>query len=370
MPEKVEKGGGRFIRHYSLKEEHDAYDPDSEDEEALHEHYTLTAPNGLVSVRVDKFLVNTLPQTSRSRLKNASTTGAISVNGQSVKVSYKVKPGDVVRLMLPFPPVPVIEAEPIPLDIRYEDQTLLIVYKPASMVVHPAIGHRTGTLVQGLMYYLQNLPKGSGTQEDPRPGLIHRIDKETTGILVIAKTEYAMAHLSKQFFDRTTDRLYEALVWGDVKEEEGRIEAHIGRNVKNRKIFQAFPDGSTGRSAVTHYRVLERFGVATLVQCKLETGRTHQIRVHMKHIGHPLMGDYDYGGDRIVVGPNHQRYQQMMTNCLGLLPGQALHAKTLSLTHPDTGERMDFSADMPENLAAILEKLRRWRDGRDASVEW
>lgn len=367
MPEQVEKGNGRFIRHYSLQEEHEAFDP-SEEEDALYEHYTLTAADGQKGMRVDKFLCNLLPQTSRSRIKHASQAGSISANGQPVKVSYKVKPGDVVRLMLPFPPVPVIAAEPIPLDIRYEDDELMIVCKPASMVVHPAIGHRTGTLVQGLMWYFQHLPAGSSTKEQPRPGLVHRIDKETTGILAIAKTEFSMAHISKQFYDRSTDRLYHALAWGDVREDSGRIEAHIGRNLKNRKIFQAFPDGSQGREAVTNYTVLERFGVVTLVQCKLETGRTHQIRVHMKHLGHPLLGDYEYGGDTIVLGPPHKKYQQMMRNCLALLPGQALHAKTLSLTHPISGERMHFDAEWPENMRLIVEKLRRWRDAGEGDV--
>ncbi len=363
MAEQVEKGP-RIIRHRSSQEEYEAYDHLSDEEDSLFEHYTLTAPAGLNPIRVDKFLSNTLPQTSRSRIKNASQTGSITVNQEAVRVSYKVKPGDVVRLMLPFPPVPTIKAEPIPLDIRYEDDSLLMVYKPASMVVHPAIGHRTGTLVQGLMWHFDQLPTGSSTTEHPRPGLVHRIDKETTGLLVIAKTEFAMAHLSKQFYDRTTDRLYHALVWGNVKEDQGRIEAHIGRNLKNRKIFQAFPGGEEGKHAATNYRVLERFGVATLVECKLETGRTHQIRVHMKHLGHPLMGDYEYGGDQILAGPSHKKYQQTMANCLALFPGQALHAKTLTLNHPVSGQRMDFDCELPAHFVEALERIRAWASAK------
>ena len=361
MAGRRDKQTSNFIRHNSNQEDYHAFDR-SEDEESLFEHYTLVVTEGQKALRVDKFLNNQLPQTSRSRIKNASITGAISVNDQKVKVSYKVKPGDVVRLMLPFPPVPVIESEEMDLDIRYEDDSFLIVYKPASMVVHPAVGHRKGTLVQGLMHYFDNLPAGSGTAEQPRPGLVHRIDKETTGILVIAKTEYAMAHLSKQFFDRTSDRRYLALAWGDLAEDSGTVVAHIGRNQKNRKIFQAYPDGSVGKDAVTHYKVVERFGVATLVECKLETGRTHQIRVHMQSIGHSLIGDYEYGGNRIVYGPKHKKYQQMMTNILSMFPGQALHARTLSLDHPVTKERMDFDSELPPYFEEVLEKLRRWRD--------
>ncbi len=361
MAGRREKKIPTFIRHNSSQEDYRAFEK-SEEDESLFEHYTLHVSEGQKTLRVDKFLNNQLPQTSRSRIKNASMTGSISVNGKRVKVSYKVKPGDEVKLMLPFPPVPVIEAEKMELDIRYDDDSFLIVNKPASMVVHPAIGHRTGTLVQGLMYHLEHLPKGSGTQKQPRPGLVHRIDKETTGILVIAKTEFAMAHLSKQFYDRTSDRRYLALAWGDVAEDAGTVVAHVGRNRKNRKIFQAYPDGSVGKSAVTHYSVVERFGVATLIACKLETGRTHQIRVHMQHVGHPLVGDHEYGGDRIVSGPKHKKYQQMMTNILGLFPGQALHAKTLSLDHPQSGERMDFEAELPAYFEEALQKLRRWRD--------
>lgn len=364
MPESIEKADGRFVKHFSTREEREQFDPEQEDEEALFDHYTLTVSSGQKPTRVDKYLSNLLPMTSRSRIKNASITGSIKVNDQEVKVSYKVRPGDVVKLMLPFPPNPKIGPEEIPLDIRYEDEAFLIVHKPPGMVMHPAVGHRTGTLVHGLLWHFDHLPAGSSSRETPRPGLVHRIDKDTTGIVVVAKTEFAMAHLSKQFFDRTSDRRYIALVWGDLAEDQGTVIANIGRNPKNRKSYFAFPEGSPeGKHAVTHYTVLERFGMATLVQCKLETGRTHQIRVHMKYIGHPLFGDTEYGGDKILKGDYGKKYQQMMRNCLQICPRQALHAKSLSVTHPDSGERMHFDSELPEDIATVIDKLRRWREG-------
>lgn len=346
-----------FKRHYSSKEEFDNFDRGDDN---LHEHYTLVVQKGQKPMRVDKFLTNQLPFTTRSKIKNASQTGSISVNEQTVKVSYKIKPGDVVRLMLPYPPVPKLEPENIPLDIRYEDESFLIIHKPPHMVCHPSFGHRTGTLVHGLIYYLANLPISPKEKEHTRPGLVHRLDRDTSGLMVIAKSEYAMAHLSKQFFDRTSARTYQALVWGDVKEDAGTIEAHIGRHPKSRKLWFAFPDGSQGKHAVTHYKVLERFGVATLVECKLETGRTHQIRVHMTYLGHKLFMDKEYGGDKILKGPQTKKYQQFIRNCFELLPRQGLHAKTLSVDHPLTKERMDFVSELPEDMASAVEKLRHW----------
>ena len=347
-----------FIKHYASGDERDRMESE---EDALFDHYTLIAQKGQKPIRVDKFLANQLPLTSRSRIKNASQTGSITVNGQQVKVSYKVKPGDTVKLMLPYPPVPKLEAEPIELDIRYEDDEMILVNKPPGMVCHPSLGHRSGTLVHGLLWHFQHLPSPSQKQPHPRPGLVHRIDKDTTGLLVIAKTEYAMAHLSKQFFDRTTDRLYQAIVWGDIRGgDSGTIVAHVGRHPKNRKIFYAFPDGSQGKHAVTHYKVLERYGVATLVECKLETGRTHQIRVHMKYLGHTLFNDSDYGGDKILKGPNTQKYRQFLKNCLEILPRQALHARTLSLNHPVSGERMHFECELPDDMSGAIEKLRNY----------
>jgi 23S rRNA pseudouridine1911/1915/1917 synthase len=261
--------------------------------------------------------------------------------------------------MLPYPPPPELEPEDIPLDIRYEDEHLMILYKPAGMVCHPSLGHRTGTLVHALLWHFKNLPMRYDGPE-PRPGLVHRIDKDTTGIIAIAKSEFAMAHLSRQFFDRTPDREYQAIVWGDVKEDRGTIDTYITRNPSDRKFYLAVPegDGDQGKHAITHYEVLERFGVATLVRCKLETGRTHQIRVHMKYIGHTLFGDKDYGGDKILKGPNTQKYRQFMQNCLDILPRQGLHARTLAITHPVTGERLSFESDLPDDMVSLLQRLR------------
>ncbi|GAB4422010.1 MAG: RluA family pseudouridine synthase [Bacteroidia bacterium] len=352
----------KFIRHYSDSEAYHNRDEREEgDEDNLFDHYTLLVDKGQKPLRIDVFLANLIPFTTRSKIKNASQTGSISVNGQPVKLSYKVKPGDEVKIMMPYPPVPELTPEPIPLDIRYEDTDLLIIHKAAGMVCHPAFGHRTGTLVHGLLWHFEHLPPPTGAAEYPRPGLVHRLDKDTTGIMVVAKTEYAMAHLSKQFFDRTSDRSYTALVWGDVAGDSGTVVAHIGRHPSNRKIFYAYPDGSEGKHAVTHYEVIERFGVLTLVRCKLETGRTHQIRVHMKHIGHALFGDTEYGGDKVLRGPNSRSYQQMIHNCQELLPRQALHARTLTITHPATGERLAFDSELPADMQAVLDKLRAWR---------
>lgn len=351
------KTSDAFKRHYSEPGE---YERQESEDDNLFEHYTLRVQSRQKPLRVDKFLSNLLPFTTRSRIKNASQTGSISVNDVEVKVSYKVKPGDVVKLMLPYPPVPKLEPENIPLDIRYEDDSFLIVHKPPHMVCHPGFGHRSGTLVHGLLYYLENLPHAPTEKEHIRPGLVHRLDRDTSGIMVIAKTEYAMAHLSKQFFDRSSERSYQALVWGDVVEDEGTIDAHIGRHPKNRKIYFAHPDGKEGKHARTHYKVLERFGVVTLVECKLETGRTHQIRVHMKYLGHRLFMDKEYHGNKILKGPQTKKYQQFMRNCFEILSRQGLHAKTLSIDHPTTQERMHFDSDLPDDMQGVLTKLRAW----------
>lgn len=351
------------VKHTMSLEEWKKQREAAREEDLLYEHYTLQASNKQRPLRVDKFLSNLLPFTSRSRIKNASKTGAIMVNDQPVKASFKVKAGDVVKLVLPYPPSPELEPENIPLDIRYEDEYLLVVHKPPGMVCHPSLGHWSGTLVHGLLWHFGQLPQAKG-QELPRPGLVHRIDRDTSGILVVAKEEYAMAHLSKQFFDRSTDRLYHALVWGDVQDDTGTIVANVGRSQRNRKLFQAFPaDSDKGKHAVTHYQVLERFGVATLLACKLETGRTHQIRVHAKHIGHPLFQDADYGGDKILAGPPTKKYQQFMRNCFALMPRQALHAKSLSFDHPATGQRMHFDSELPADFEAVLQKLRAYAAG-------
>ena len=303
------------------------------EEEELFEHYRFKADPGQEIVRIDKFLIDRLPNTSRNKIQNAAKGGNIIVNGEKVKQNYKVKPKDEVSLVLPYP-VREIEliAQDIPIEIHYEDETLVVVNKPSNMVVHPAYGNYTGTLVNALVYHFDNLPYRINDYFG-RPGLVHRLDKHTTGLMVVAKTESALTQLAKQFSDRTTERRYHALVWGDVK-EDGTVVGHIGRSLKNRKMMGVFPEGDYGKHAVTHYTVLERFGLVTLVECKLETGRTHQIRAHMKHIGHPLFNDLEYGGDSIVRGTPSTSYKKFIQNCFELIPGQALHAKTLGFEHP------------------------------------
>jgi 23S rRNA pseudouridine1911/1915/1917 synthase len=337
-------------------------DPQEEpDEDGLYDHYTLRAAAGQKPVRLDKFITNFLPFTSRSKIKNAFQTGSITVNGRASKPAYQVRPLDEIKVMLPWPPHPELAPEPIPLDIRYEDEALVVLHKPAGMVCHPSLGHRSGTLVHALLWHFQELPAPASPSEFPRPGLVHRIDKDTTGIIVVAKQEYAMAHLSRQFFERSSDRRYMSLVWGDLKEDRGTIEAHVGRNPADRKTFAVVPESESSKHAITHYEVLERFGVATLIACKLETGRTHQIRVHLKHMGHPLFGDADYGGDKILRGPNTQKYRQMIQNCLEILPRQALHAKSLSFEHPMTGAWMQFDSELPDDMQQVIGKLRAWQ---------
>ncbi len=328
----------------------------SEDE--LYEHHRLVADKGQGLLRIDKFLHNFLEHTSRNKIQQAAKAGSIWVNGQSVKQNYRVKPLDVVQVVFAHPPREgELMAESIPLEVVYQDDDLCIVNKAAGMVVHPGVGNASGTLVNALLYHMQQLPSGSRAE---RPGLVHRLDKDTSGILVVALNEYAMTHLSKQFFERTTDRRYQALVWGDLKEPNGTIEGHIGRSNRDRKLFDVFPDGNEGKHAITHYTVLERFGYATLVECKLETGRTHQIRVHMQHIGHPLFGDAMYGGDAILKGVNTAKYKQFIGNCMGILNRQALHAKTLELEHPVSGQRMAFKSELPTDFQTVLEKWRTY----------
>ena len=331
---------------------------DSED--VLFEHHRITADPGQGLMRIDKFLYDRLEKTSRSRIQDACDNSWVKVNGVIVKSSYKVKPLDVITIELPYP-VREIELKPenLPLEILYEDKDVIVLNKAAGMVVHPGHGNYTGTLVNALLYHFEQLPdnKQHGVN---RPGLVHRLDKLTTGIMVIAKNDYALSHLSKQFFDRTTDRKYVALVWGDVS-EDGTIEGNTGRSLRDRKVFTVYPDGSQGKHAVTHYKVLERLGYVTLVECKLETGRTHQIRVHMKHIGHTLFGDLEYGGDQILKGTTFQKYRQFVDNCFKILPRQALHARSLSFDHPVTGERLHFEKPIPDDIEAVLTKWRNYR---------
>jgi len=337
--------------------------PDPRDEEQqdgeLFEHHRIVADRGQALLRVDKFLFNLLPNTSRNRLQMAAKAGYVRVNGAAVKSNYKVRPADVVTLELPQPVREfALIAEDIPLDIRYEDTEVALIHKPAGLVVHPGVGNYTGTLVNGLLHHFAQLPSAEG-QPAPRPGLVHRLDKDTTGLMVIGKTESAMVNLSEQFFERTTERRYHALVWGEVA-EDGKVEGHIGRSYKDRKVQAVFPEGDEGKHAVTHYRVLERLGPVTLVECKLETGRTHQIRVHMQYIGHPLFGDKTYGGAQIVKGLPSGKYNQFVANSFDILPRQALHAKSLGFTHPGTGEFMQFESDLPADMIAVLDRWRRY----------
>lgn len=323
----------------------------------LFEHHRFDADEGQSVLRVDKFLIDRIPNTSRNKIQEAAKSGFVKVNSKVVKSNYKVKPGDEVTVELPYP-VREIELIPqdIPLDVVYEDEEVIVVNKQANIVVHPGYGNYSGTLVNALVYHFQNLPVAKGNTPD-RPGLVHRLDKHTTGVLVVGKTDHALMDLSRQFFDRTTERRYWALVWGDVK-EDGTVIGNLGRSPKNRKLMQVFEDDEAGKHAVTHYRILEKFGYVTLVECKLETGRTHQIRAHMKHIGHPLFKDLEYGGDKILKGTTFSKYKQFIENCFKLIPGQALHAKTLGFVHPSSGEKMQFNSDLPEGFQQLLEKWR------------
>jgi 23S rRNA pseudouridine1911/1915/1917 synthase len=301
--------------------------------------------------------MNFIENATRNKIQQAAKAGNVLVNEKSVKSNYKVKPNDVVRVVLTHPPHEnLLVAEDIPIDIIYEDSDVIVVNKSSGMVVHPGHGNYSGTLVNGLIHHIENLPVNS----NERPGLVHRIDKDTSGLLVVAKTEYAMAHLSKQFYDRTTERRYIALVWGNVEEDEGTIEGNVGRSLKNRLQMDVFPEGDFGKHAVTHFKVLERFSYVTLVECKLETGRTHQIRAHMKYIGHTLFNDERYGGDRILKGTTFTKYKQFVDNCFKVLPRQALHAKTLGFTHPKTGEFMQFNSELPEDIVGALNKWRNY----------
>jgi len=327
---------------------------DLADNQGLYEHHKFTVDIGQEPLRIDKFLMARIPNTTRNKLQNAATDGHIIVNTKSVKSNYKVKPLDKVTVELPYPPQEIeLIPQDIPLEILYEDNDVLLVNKQAGLVVHPGYGNFTGTLVNGLIFHFENLPK---TDVPNRPGLVHRLDKNTTGIMVVAKTDQALTHLGKQFFDRITERRYHALVWGDVKENEGRVEGNVGRSLKNRKIMDVFPDEDYGKSAITNYKVLKRFGYITLIECKLETGRTHQIRVHMKHIGHPLFNDESYGGDRILKGTSFSKYKQFVNNCFNLLPRQALHAKSLGFEHPKTGKWLQFDSELPEDMSSVLKK--------------
>src|SRR5690554_6068462 len=332
---------------------------DTEGSDDLYEHYRFTADKGQGALRVDKYLMNLIEKATRNKIQKAAEAGNIHVNGVPVKSSYKVKGNDVVTVLFEHPPYEfLLVPENIPLDIVYEDDAVLVVNKAAGMVVHPGHGNYSGTLINALTYHFDNLPNNSSN----RPGLVHRIDKDTSGLLVVAKTEEAMTHLAKQFFDKSTEREYVALVWGNVEEDEGTIEGNIGRHPKNRLQNTVYEndDEEKGKPAVTHYKVLERLGYVTLVSCRLETGRTHQIRVHMKYIGHTLFNDERYGGEKILKGTTFSKYKQFVDNCFKILPRQALHARTLGFVHPVTEEFMRFESPIPEDMQACLEKWRNY----------
>ena len=326
----------------------------------LYEHFRFVADKGQAPLRVDKYLMNKVENATRNRIQKSAKDGNIFVNDIIVKSNYKVKANDVVTVLFEHPPYEMLlTPEDLPIDIVYEDDALLVVNKAAGMVVHPGHGNYSGTLINALAFHFDNLPNNSSD----RPGLVHRIDKDTTGLLVVAKTEEAMAHLSKQFFNKTTEREYVAIAWGAMKEEHGTIEGHIGRHPKNRlqnTVYLDPDDLEKGKPAITHYKVLEHLGYVTLVSCKLETGRTHQIRVHMKHIGHTLFNDERYGGNAILKGTTFSKYKQFVDNCFKILPRQALHAKTLGFIHPTTNEFMRFEAPIPEDMEACLYKWRNY----------
>ena len=331
------------------------YNVGTELEDELYEHHRFEASKGQSALRVDKFLMNMIENTTRNKIQQAAENGSILVNDVAVKSNYKVKAGDVVRLVLAHPTYEqLLTPENIPLDIVYEDDQLLVINKPAGMVVHPGHGNYSGTLVNALAYHFENLPMNSSE----RPGLVHRIDKDTTGLLVVAKTEHAMAYLTKQFAEKTSEREYIALVWGNIEEDEGTVEGNIGRHDTNRMRMAVHESDEKGKHAVTHYKVLERFGYVTLVSCQLETGRTHQIRVHMKHIGHTLFNDERYGGDSILKGTTFTKYKQFVENCFKVLPRQALHAKTLGFEHPITKEFLRFDSPIPQDLQECIDKWR------------
>lgn len=332
---------------------------DSEQEEELFEHHRFKADPGQELIRIDKFLIDRLANTSRNKIQIAAKNGNILVNGKKVKQNYRVKPGDEAAIVLPYP-IRELKLIPqnIPIDIVYEDDQCLIVNKPANMVVHPGYGNYTGTLVNALVYHIDNLPNPPKDYYG-RPGLVHRIDKHTTGLLVIAKTELALTDLASQFFERTTERIYHALVWGDL-ERDGTIIGNIARSIKNRKIMAVFPNSDHGKHAVTHYKVLERFGHVTFIECKLETGRTHQIRVHFQSIGHPLFNDLEYGGNKILKGSLNSNFSKFVQNCFELLPGQALHAKTIGFKHPIKKTTIRFDSELPSQFISLLERWRKY----------
>ena len=332
---------------------------DNSDE--LYERFSFKIDNGQEPLRIDKFLANRIEKATRNKLQQAINAGMVLVNGKDIRPNYKVKPQDEIIIYSDLSPEETdVAPENLPLNIAFEDDDLMIINKPAGMVVHPGSGNYSGTLLNGVAYYLRQKNPAISEETLPRFGLVHRIDKNTSGLLVLAKTDVAMRQLARQFFDHTVKRQYVALVWGDMQEDEGTIVAHVGRHLRFRKLFEAYPEGDHGKEAITHYKVIERFGYVTLVSCILETGRTHQIRVHMKHIGHPLFSDDFYGGDKIVKGTVYTKYKQFVDNCFAICPRQALHAKTLGFVHPKTNEEIYFNTELPADMEGVIEKWRKY----------
>lgn len=338
-----------------------AFTDSEESSEILYERLTLTIDKGQEPMRIDKFLTARIEGASRNKIQQGLEQGRVLVNGKMIAANYKIKPGDAVIV---YSDKEVQGEEIIPqqmeLSIAYEDEEVMIINKPVGLVVHPASGNPDGTLINGVAWYLQQQNKEISAENLPRFGLVHRIDKNTSGLMVLAKTAKSASSLAKEFFDHTIERKYIALVWGDVEQDEGTVVAHVGRHLRLRKQFDAYPDGEQGKEAITHYRVLERFGYVTLIECILETGRTHQIRVHMKHLGHPLFNDEVYGGDRIVKGTVFTKYKQFVDNCFALCPRHALHAKTLGFTHPQTKQKVFFDSEIPQDMQQVIEKWRRY----------
>jgi 23S rRNA pseudouridine1911/1915/1917 synthase len=335
-----------------------------EESSELYEHHRIVVDPGQEPVRIDRFLFNKLAGVSRNKIQQAAKAGNVLVNDKTAKSNQKVKPGDVVSVVMTYPPREVeINPEEIPLDIVYEDDDVIIINKQAGLVVHPGHGNYTGTLLNGLAYYFEQSGQKDKVEND-FGYLVHRIDKDTSGLLLVTKNEMAQTRLAKQFFDHTIERSYVALVWGDVEEDEGTIQGHIGRSLKDRRVMTVFPDGEYGKEAVTHYKVLQRFGYVTLVECRLETGRTHQIRAHFKYLGHPLFNDARYGGDQILKGTTFTKYKQFVINSFKLLNRQALHAKSLGFVHPASGEKMFFDSSLPEDMSLGIEKWEKYTSNR------
>ena len=336
-----------------MNQKEETFDSNNE----LFEHYQFKADKGQEPLRVDKFLMNRIENATRNKIQNAAKNGFIIVNEKSVKSNYKVKPGDLTKVMFSHPPFEnLLVAEDIPLNIVYEDTSLLVINKPPGIVVHPGHGNYSGTLLNGLIHHFKNLP----SNKDGRPGLVHRIDKDTSGLLVIAKTEFSMTNLAKQFYLKSSKRKYHALVWGSVENDKGTINENLARDPKNRLIMSVPEDKEFGKNAITHYKVLKRFNYVTLIECRLETGRTHQIRAHMKFIGHPIFNDKRYGGDKILKGTIFNKYKQFVQNCFKILPRQALHAKTLGFLHPQSNKEMGFESDLPDDFTKCLNKWENY----------